>query len=214
MKSACLVLLLTLPPLSARAGEKKVVDLQSSPIGASPAGWTFGRTGQGRAGSWVVEDGRSLGAAGHVLVQRDADATSSRFPVAFVPGVSMADGSISVRCRPISGRVDQACGVVLRARGENDYVIARSNALEGNVRLYNVVGGKREQFASWNGPVKTGTWHTLTLSASGNEYVVTYDGEAVLRARSDRISGPGAAGLWTKADSVTAFDAITIESTR
>jgi hypothetical protein len=200
--------------LAAGAAERKAFDLAGEPHGRPPAGWTFGRTGQGRAGNWVVEDGKALGASGRVLVQRDGDASSYRFPIALVPNVSFADGSVSVRCQPISGRVDQACGVLLRARGENEYVIARSNALEGNVRLYNVVAGSRKQIASWSGPVKAGAWHTLRLSAAGDQYVVTYEGEEVIRTRDRTISGTGGAGLWTKADSVTAFEAVTVEKVR
>ena len=90
-------------------------------------------------------------------------------------------------------------------------MIARANALENNVRLYNVTDGNRKQFASWSGEVKTGAWHTLSLSAAGSEYVVAFDGKEVMRATSDVIKGAGGAGLWTKADSVTAFDAITVE---
>jgi hypothetical protein len=213
MKRVFAVSLVTLVGLAA-AAEKRTYDFKADPTGKPPAGWTFGRTGQGKAGTWVVEEGKALGGAGNVLVQRDADTTDYRFPVALVPGVSLTDGSITVRCKSISGRVDQACGVVLRARSENEYVIARSNALENNVRLYNVVAGSRKQFASWNGEVKAGAWQTLGLSASGSEYVVTYDGKAVIRATNDVIKDAGGVGLWTKADSVTAFDAITVETVR
>lgn len=105
------------------------------------------------------------------------------------------------------------CGVVLRASNENDYVVARANALEDNVRLYDVTKGSRKQFAGWNGKVTSGEWHTLSLSAKGDEYVVTFDGKEVIRAKSPEQAGPGKAGLWTKADSVTAFDEVTIVPT-
>ncbi len=182
--------------------------------GSPPAGWTFGRTGKGEPGSWIVEDGKPQGAGGHVLVQRSADGTDYRFPVAFAPQAPFTDGSITVRCRPISGKVDQACGVFIRAKDENDYVVARANALEDNVRLYNVTKGSRRQFAGWNGKVTSGAWHTLSLSARGDEYVVTFDGKEIIRERNREQAGPGKAGLWTKADSVTAFDAVAIDAAK
>ena len=128
-------------------------------------------------------------------MQRSADGTDYRFPVAFAPPPPFTDGSISVRCRALSGKVDRACGVVLRARSENDYVIARANALEDNVRLYNVTKGSRKQIAGWNGAVSPDAWHTLSLAAKGDAYVVTFDGKEVIRARRTRCTGaPGAPG--------------------
>ncbi|WP_434042917.1 MULTISPECIES: hypothetical protein [Sorangium] len=62
------------------------------------------------------------------------------------------------------GKVDQACGLVFRYRDENNYYIARANALEGNVRLYHVKDGRRTQIASWSGAV-TGNWHELRVDA-------------------------------------------------
>jgi hypothetical protein len=113
--------------------------------------------------------------------------------------------------RPHARAADQGCGVVLRGKSENDYAIARANALEDNVRLYNVTKGERRQFAGWNDKVASGTWHTLGLSAKGEEYVVSFDGKEVMRATSGIQSGPGKAGLWTKADSVIAFDDVVVE---
>jgi hypothetical protein len=182
--------------------------------GSAPAAWTFARTGEGDSGRWVVEDGRLLGASGRVLVQRSADGTDNRFPVAFAPQAPFTDGSISVRCRSLGGKVDRACGVILRARNETDYVIARANALEDNVRLYNVTKGSRKQIAGWNTKVSPDAWHALSLAAKGDEYVVTFDGKEVLRTRDAVHPGPGRAGLWTKADSVTAFESVVVDAAR
>ena len=215
MKAGRILPLLTaLLTAAALPAPPKPIDFESDKAGAPPAGWTFGRTGKGEPGSWVVEDAKPFGASGQLLVQRSADGTGYRFPVAFAPHVPFTDGSITVRCKPVSGTVDQACGVVLRAKDENDYVVARANALEDNVRLYNVTKGSRKQFAGWSGKVSSGEWHTLSLSAKGEEYVVTYDGKEVIRATNREQAGPGRAGLWTKADSVTAFDDVVIEVTK
>jgi hypothetical protein len=35
---------------------------------------------------------------------------------------------------------------------------------------------------------------------------VTFDGKQYIRVDDDRIAGEGAVGVWTKADSITAFD--------
>ena len=52
---------------------------------------------------------------GAVLAQTYADATDNRFPVAFT-GPEMKDLRLSVRCKPVSGSVDQGCGLVWRLK--------------------------------------------------------------------------------------------------
>jgi hypothetical protein len=186
-----------------------MIGFDSDRPGGPPAGWAFARTGQGEPGR-ELREGQTL----DIIVQRSEDATDYRFPVAFAPSPPFSDGSVSVRCRSLGGKVDRACGVILRARDENDYVIARANALEDNVRLYNVTKGSRKQIPGWNGTVSPDAWHALSLSAKGDEYVVTFDGKEVIRARDAVHAGPGRAGLWTKADSVTAFRSVVIDAAR
>ena len=72
-----------------------------------------------------------------------ADSTRSRFPVAVLSDVTAADVDLSVRFKPVSGRVDQAAGLVWRYQDEDNYYIVRANALEDNVVLYKVENGKR-----------------------------------------------------------------------
>jgi hypothetical protein len=48
--------------------------------------------------------------------------------------------------------------------------------------------------------------HTLRAEFSGNKVKVTLNGKAYIELTDNHISGPGAVGVWTKADSVTAFD--------
>jgi len=55
-------------------------------------------------------------------------------------------------------------------------------------------------------PVTTGRWHTLRVEFAGKRIVVMLDGKAAIDLEDAHISGPGAVGVWTKADSVTAFD--------
>ena len=111
----------------------------------------------------------------------------------------------------MSGKVDQACGLVFRYRDENNYYLTRANALEDNVRLYHVVNGRRRQFAGWNGKVAGQTWHTLAVEARGNRFQVHFDGNPVIDAQDDTFQEAGKVGVWTKADSVTHFDALSVK---
>ena len=91
-----------------------------------------------------------------MLAETSGDRTSDRFPLAILKGFEARDVEVRVRFKPVSGKVDQAAGLMVRVRDEDNYYIARANALEGNVRLYKVVDGKRRQFAGADVEVPNG----------------------------------------------------------
>src|SRR6185369_1982679 len=105
-------------------------------------GFSIAQTGSGEPCKWVVEDDPS-NRANKVVVQRSAGAASGRFPLLVYDGVAASDVAVTVRFEPIAGKVDRAAGIVWRYRDENNYYLVRANALEGNVVLYKVEGGKR-----------------------------------------------------------------------
>lgn len=105
----------------------------------------------------------------------------------------------------ILGDIDRACGLMFRAVDSENYFITRANVLEDNIRLYRVVDGDRQRFASADRPVSSNTWHTLEVEAIGNRITVSWNGETVIDETDDTFD-KGAIGLWTKADSLTAFD--------
>ncbi|MBI2889240.1 MAG: hypothetical protein HYY13_00485 [Nitrospirae bacterium] len=145
-----------------------------------------------------------------MLAKLDADDTDDRFPVATADAPSLRDLRLSVKCKPISGKVDQACGLVFRYRDENNYYVTRANALENNIRLYYVKDGRRRQFASWSGKVSAGAWHELRADARGDQIEIFWDGERIIDAHDKTFTEAGKVGLWTKADSVTYFDDLAV----
>ena len=201
--SASLALLL----VSTAAAETWNFD--ADPVNAPPPGLSFGRTGSGKPGRWIVQAEKDAPSAGNVLGQLDTDSTDYRFPVAVADAPKFGDVTLSVRCKPVSGRVDQACGLVLRYQDENNYYLARANALEDNVNLYYVKDGRRRQITGWRGKVTGGAWHQLGVEARGDHFVVSFDGNKVIDAHDSTFSQPGRVGVWTKADSVTYFDDLT-----
>src|SRR5438034_10827369 len=84
--------------------------------GQPPAGFVFGRTGGGRVGRWIVQSAPDAPSPPNVLAQVDSDRTDYRFPVAAAPSPTFTDGTVSVKCKPVSGHVDRACGLVFRDR--------------------------------------------------------------------------------------------------
>ena len=195
-----------------RAATSKTWNFDSDQADQAPPGFSFGRTGSGAQGRWVVKADKDAPSSPNVLAQLDADTTDYRFPVAVANEPTFKDVRLSVRCKPVSGRGDQGCGLVFRYRDENNYYITRANALEDNVRLYHVVKGRRVEFAGWNGTVKTGIWHDLRVDAKGDHFEVYFDGKKVMDAHDKTFSDAGNVGLWTKADSVIYFDDLTAAS--
>ncbi len=179
--------------------------------GSPPKEFDFSRTGQGSEGEWrVVRD--ETAEKGYALEQASTDKTDYRFPLAILELPLPADVEVTVRFKPVSGKVDQAGGVVVRLVDRNNYYVARANALEDNVRFYRVVKGKREQIAGKNTKVASGEWHTLGLRAEGDRFTVSFDGRELFSATDKTFAGPGRVALWTKADSVTHFDRISIRT--
>jgi Domain of Unknown Function (DUF1080) len=181
-----------------------VSDFEKDELGKPPTGFSFARTGQGRPGVWVIR--KDDPAHGNVLAQTDADTTGYRFPVAIYDGFTAKDVDIAVQFKAVSGKGDQGAGLVWRYRDANNYYVTRCNALEDNCTIYHVVNGNRQEFQNKNVKVATNMWHSLRVQATGDHFVVTYDGKAVLDARDRTFTDAGKIGLWTKADSVIYFD--------
>ena len=192
----------------AQGAAAKAWDFQDDKADAPPAGFTFGRTGGGKMGKWVVRVDPSAPAGDHVLAKVDTDGTDYRFPVAVADTPVLKDLRLECRCKQVSGKTDQACGLVFRYQDENNYYVARANALEDNVRLYHVVKGRRRQIGGWNGKVAGGVWHTLAVEARGDKLKVIWEGKQIIDVADDTLREAGKVGVWTKADSVTYYDAL------
>ena len=169
--------------------------------GALPAQWTAGVTGGGTP-KWSVVADDSARSPPNVLEQSG----SGTFPWCVKQDVAIADGYVEVKFKPISGREDQAGGLIWRFKDKDDYYIARANALEDNVTIYHTVKGVRRAFKNVDVLVTPNAWHTLRVEFSASHFTVHFDGRNVIEADDDTIAGPGAVGVWTKADSVTRFD--------
>jgi hypothetical protein len=157
-------------------------------------------------GRWSVEGMKDAPSGKRALVQR---ATENQYNVIVAPGGPYSDVDISVRFKPISGREDASAGIVFRF-SDGKYYLVRANALEDNFRLY-YYDQKRYQLATATvKPPALGQWHTLRVVAVANLIQAYLDSQLLLDHRDSRFRS-GQVGLWTKADSVTAFDDLEIK---
>ena len=191
----------TLPALALAATAAISEGFDQAKIGSLPPGWACGVTGRGTP-RWAVEADPGAPSAPQVLLQSG----SGTFPWCVKQGVSVADGFVEVKFKPMRGREDQAGGVVWRWKDADNYYVARANALENNVSLYYTQSGRRQTLKYVDAPVPANTWHTLRVDFHGTRISVALNGKVYIEVDDERIKGGGAVGLWTKADSVTAFD--------
>lgn len=187
------------------------IDFETTPVGALPAGFTAGLTGGGGPVDWRVLDDPTAPAGSKVLAQISADSTDERFPLAVLDQPRLANLDVAVKFKPIGGRVDRAAGLAVRLADAGNYYVVRANALEDNVRLYRVVRGRRVQFAGADAKVPSGKWQELRLRARDSRFEVLLDGKSLFSATDTTFAAAGRVALWTKADSVTSFDDLSIQ---
>jgi hypothetical protein len=202
------------PAPTQEPGKTFLYTFDTDQVDQMPAKFHSALTGQGANGTWVVMVENSAPSPPNVLAQTSTDKTNYRFPLAISDEASFRDLDLSVRFKPISGRVDQAAGLVWRLKDANNYYIVRANALEGNVVLYKVQNGKRTDLPLKNEgrtygkktSVPSGQWSELRVVVTGNLFEVSLNGQKLYEVEDNTFTEAGKVGLWTKADSMTYFD--------
>ena len=198
MKQACIAAA-TIFATSAAFAE--TINFDTDTPGSLPVAWRQGVTGKGSA-KWAVRQDAGAPSKPNVLQQSGSGA----FPWCVMPKTAVENGFVEVRFKPISGAEDRAGGVIWRWKDGDNYYVARANALENNVALYHTTSGRRVTIKYVDAPVPGNAWHTLRVEFSGKRIKVALDGRTYIELEDSHIAGAGAVGLWTKADSVTAFD--------
>src|SRR5450759_2649257 len=153
----------------------QTVNFDDAKVGEAPAGWTATKTGSGNA-KWTIEKDDTAPSKPNVLKQ-SGEAT---YPVCLKNTTSLKDGFVEVKFKPISGKEDQAGGVIWRAKDSDNYYITRANALEDNVCIYHTVKARRTEEKRAEMKVASGQWHTLRVDFTGNHFTVTFDGKKAI----------------------------------
>jgi Domain of Unknown Function (DUF1080) len=157
------------------------------------------------SGRWSTEEVAGASQRGRALVQR---ATDNEYNVIVAPGGPHSNVSVSVRFKPMSGQEDASGGIVFRF-SEGRYYLVRANALEDNFRFYYYDGGRRMITSADVKAPALGQWHKLRVSANRDRVQGWLNDQPLIDQRDARFSA-GRIGLWTKADSITAFDDLTV----
>jgi 3-keto-disaccharide hydrolase len=191
-------------------GKQITYNFDSDVPGQPPANFHPALTGRGSAGKWIIQSDTTAPSKPNVVTQTAADTTDYRFPVLIADEGSFSDVDLSVKFKAVSGHVDQAAGLIFRLKDANNYYVVRANALENNLNLYKVVDGRRREITGSSVTVPSGPWHELRVEVRGNLINCYFDGAKQIDTTDSTFGSPGKIGLWTKADSVTSFDDLTV----
>ena len=198
------VLFLIMSPMSMAMAQTQTINFDNFKTGDPPSGWTATKTGSGQA-KWTIEKDDTAPSKPNVLKQSG----QATYPVCLKDDTSLRDGFVEVKFKPISGKEDQAGGVIWRAKDSDNYYIARANALEDNVTIYHTIKGRRTEKKRTNMKVASNEWHTLRVDFQNTHFSVTLDGKKAIEWDDNTFREAGKVGVWTKADSVTLFDDFT-----
>jgi hypothetical protein len=122
------------------------------------------------------------------------------------------DGAISMRFRLLGGQLDQCAGILFNLKTNGDYLTVRFNGKEDNLVLWTFKTGKRSfvKKGAHDVPLKLGEWHRMKIVVEGTKLTGYLDDEALLEYTLDApVSGK--VGTWSKTDSVSQFDAYTVQ---
>jgi len=208
---ACFVALATLAAACAPAAVAPAASTE--PDRFATMSWTFDADRAGGlpagatvfSGSWAVRAEEGSPSPPNALCQT----ASADFPAIQLTNDVHRDMAMTVRVKPISGRTDQAGGVLLRIQDANNYYIVRANALESNVVIFKYVAGRRTEMRQGRAVTRSGLWQELRGEVEGTT-LRGYLGGALVVEATDTTFREGRAGLWTKADSVTCFDDVVL----
>ena len=194
-------------------------DFEGDALDVAPPGWTQQPLGAGTT-RWAVVESES----GRALAQLATPNPNKHFNLIVLDSPRVADVTLSVRFRAVSGAQDQGGGFVWRYQDERHHYIVRANPLENNVVLYKMEDGVRTDLPLVGAGRTYGMkvdplgqeWHTLKLQSVGDRFTVWLDGNELFQVRDTTFGAAGRVGLWTKADAVTWFDdfKVRIDKTR
>ena len=175
-------------------------------VGDTPAGFTAAK------GTWKVVADAAAPSGGNVVEQSAAD---QDFPVLTYDKAGEFDyGEITVSLKVVSGTKAQAAGVVFRHVDAKNFYTVRINQTEGTWNIFRTIDGTRDKFDPIAGAPGAKQGEYTKLKVTFKDKVVTAWANDVkiieYTETSDKAPVKGKIGLWTKDDSVSRFDDLSV----
>src|SRR5262249_30960128 len=138
---------------NATAGQSVELNFDKDAVGGLPAG------AEVFSGSWAIRAEADAPSQPNALCQTAA----ADFPAIRLGDKLFADLTATVRFKPVSGKDDQAAGIIFRVQDKDNYYILRANALEDNVIFFCYGSGSRSTLKEGEAKVPSGQWQELKL---------------------------------------------------
>lgn len=166
-------------------------------------------TGRGPPPVWtIVNDASAM--QGRAVTEATRDRNDNRIALCLTNAPALRNVDVTVRFRPIGGRIDQSGGIAVRVIDENHYYLVRASPLDNTVRLLRVVGGVAAQIGAREVSVTQGDWHSLRLRATSERFEVFLDSARLFEALDGTINLPGRIALATRSDGATHFETLAV----
>lgn len=162
-------------------------------------GWTM------VSGKWAIQAVPGDWSGGSALIQL---AQGNGLNAIVAPGGPYDNVDVSVRFRMIFGSTDVSAGIVFRFAEDRYYVIG-ADGTEDNFNLSYYERDLRQLASAKVKALAIDQWHKLRISAVGDRIQGWLNDQALIDERDSGFAS-GRVGLWTKADSMTAFDNLTV----
>lgn len=203
------------PPIPANA---KVFDFEEDKAGKLPEYFTPEITGTGGPMQWMTGFARDAASGEHMLTQLSSEPINKRYPQVVHKTMTATDLDISVKLRTVRGDIARSGGIIFRHRDSDNFYVVAADSLESSVVAFKTENGRRVNLGVKGNSAAYGVharfshrrWHTLRVVAVGNHFTVYMNGDKILEVEDDTFKKPGGIGLWTKSDSVTEFDDLTV----
>ena len=135
------------------------------------------------------------------------------FPLTIFKDIkNFKNGTITVKFKAISGRIDRGAGIAFNIKPNGDYLVIRANPLERNLVLFKMEKGVRSS-VQWirNVPHVSKKWYELKIEIKNNRVLGYLNGKKYIDYKY-KENFEGKIGLWSKADSYVFFDDFKVES--
>lgn len=135
------------------------------------------------------------------------------FPLSIYRGIKrFVNGTIYVKFKAISGRIDQGAGIAFDIKPNGDYMVIRANPLENNIIAFKIEKGNRSTVQETGDiPLESKKWYVLKVVIKGDRVEGYLNNKRYINFKFKNKTD-GRIGLWSKSDSYVLFDDFTVES--
>jgi len=155
------------------SGTATTIDIGKGEIGAPPAEFELLPRSEVKQRSWTVV--RDATAQTGLAIQQAGLKSVEDPTLAIYEPASLKNGEISLRLHATGGTASQGGGVAVRLNSPQDYYLVQLDALRDRVLLSLVHAGTSEEIVGVDADIASHAWHTLTVRAKDDEFVVSFN---------------------------------------